>query len=156
MKLSRNVVALALSTSVFFVSCGDGSSRNTLYYSNYTHADTEGYEFLKTVAEEADFQQLAAGGIGNSTLANEIKSTYSEVGQELHALSSELYVLTPSFAALEENSAQVSAEQIIHSQEVIVMQLSRVSENTNTKIADYARKTLPKLEALLQQTKSAK
>lgn len=156
MKLIRKVGVLACSASLFLVSCGDGSSQNTLYFNNYTHADTEGYAFLKTVMTEAHFQQFASGGIGNAALASEIKSTYAQIGQELHALGDQQHVLSPSLLDLQHAADSVTIDQLVHSQEVIVGQFERVLQNTNTHIANYARETLPKLEQLLDQTKAVK
>lgn len=154
MKLSSKALFLALSASVFLTACGDGNSQNTLYYNNFSHADTEGYTFLKTVSTEANYQQIASSALANTALAGEIKSTYAEVAKEMHALSDSQHVLTPAFASIGTDSVDVA--QLIKSQEVIVGQLKMVTENTNVSIADYARKTLPKLEALLSKTKAAK
>lgn len=154
MKLSSKGVVFILSASFFVASCGDGSSQNNLYYNNYTHADTEGFEFLKTVATEAHFQQFASGAIGDAALGNEIKSVYAEIVQELHTLSDQQNVLSPQVA--EYATDRISVQELAHSQEVIVGQFERVLQNTNTEIAEYAKKTLPKVEKLLAQTKAAK
>lgn len=152
MKLTSKALLLAFAASVFLTACGDGNSQNTLYFNNSSKADSEGYTFLKTVSQEVNYQQLGSSALSNSALAQEVKSTYAEVAQEMHALSDAQDVLTPAFATVD----SVDVSELIKSQEVIVGQFKQVTENTNVEIADYARKTLPKLEALLSKTKGSK
>ena len=152
MKLTSKALVFAISASVFLTACGDGNSQNTKYFNNASKADSEGYTFLKTVSQEANYQQLGSTALSNSALAQEVKATYAEVATEMHALSSAQDVLTPAFATVD----SVSISELIKSQEVIVGQFKMVTENTNVEIADYARKTLPKLEALLSKTQDSK
>lgn len=161
MKNVSKVLLFAASASLLLSSCGnpDGHGDNSFYYNNYSGADTEGYGFLKIVAEEANFQQLAATKLSDSGLANEIKQTYGELAKSLEVVSLKERVLTPNFPVLNfEDSAAVRVDvraEIIKSQEVIVGQFKRVLLNTNTAIADYARENLPNLEKLLAETKAS-
>ena len=152
MKLTSKALVLALTVSVFLASCGDGNSKNTLYFNNSSKADSEGYTFLKTVSQEVNYQQLGSSALSNSEVAQEVKTTYAEIATEMHALSSAQDVLTPTFATVD----SVTVAELIKSQEVIVGQFKMVTHNTNVEIADYARKTLPKVEALLSKTKDLK
>ena len=155
MKLTSKALAITLSAGLFLTSCGgDGSTDNTLYYNNSTRADTEGYTFLKTVSHEANYQQLASAKAANAQLANEIKTTYAEIAKEIHVLSDAQDVLTPQFAKLSaEELETLKNEDLVKSQEVIIGQFKMVLHNTNVEIAEYAKKTLPRLEELLNKTK---
>ena len=87
MKLRSKALMFAVSASLFLTACsGGGNHKNSLYYNNYTSADTEGYEFLKIVYEEANYQQTASSRAGNPQLADEIKNTYSTIANEIHVL----------------------------------------------------------------------
>ena len=157
MRLTNKVLGLAVSASLFLTACsGDGNAKNSLYYNNYTGADTEGYEFIKTVAEEANYQQVAASRIGNPQLADEIKQTYAGIATSIHDLADKEKVLTP--ALIESNYSLDSNEvsNIIKSQEIMISQFKRVLHNTNVNIAEYAKDNLPKLEDLLSRTVATK
>jgi hypothetical protein len=156
MKLISKTLVFAVSASVFLTACsGGGNARNGLYYNNYTGADTEGYEFLKVVSEEANYQQIAAGRVGNPQLADEIKQTYATIAKEVHDLSDREKVLSPNLSS-HYNLDSNERAKLIKSQEVIISQFKRVTHNTNVNIADYAKDNLPKLEQLLSETKSSK
>lgn len=155
MILSKKLVLLAVTAGSILVGCGDGSSKNTLYFNNYTHADTEGFEFLKVVATEANYIQEAVGLVGNSALSSSLRGAYGELATQIHGLSHDQFVLTPAF----ENPAADSTatvQDLIASQEKIVAQFNRVLHNTNTEIADFAKENLPKVEQLLAETNAAK
>lgn len=158
MKLTNRVLGLAVSASLFLTACssGGGNVKNTLYYNNYTGADTEGYEFLKTVAKEANYQQFASSMIGNSQLADEIKQTYAGIANSIHELSDREKVLTPDLVDIRYSLDSNEMSRVIKSQEIVVSQLKRVLHNTNVKIADYAKENLPKLEELLSKITAAK
>lgn len=155
MRLTNRVLGLAVSASLLLAACsGGGNTNNTLYYNNYTGADTEGYEFIKTVSEEAYYQQVASSRIGNQQLADEIKQTYTDIAQGIHDLGNMEKVLTPEQAHYTLDSNEMS--KIIKSQELIVSQFKRVLHNTNVNIAGYAKDNLPKLEELLSKTKPSR
>lgn len=157
MKLTGKALVFALSAGVFLTSCGDGNTDNTLYFNNYTKADSEGYTFLKTVSQEVNYQQLASSKAANAQLGNEIKTTYQEIAKEMHILSDGQNVLTPHFAELNaEDLGILNNDDLLKSQEVIIGQFKMVLHNTNVDIAEYAKKTLPKLEELLDKTKAVK
>lgn len=158
MKFTNKALMLAVSASFFLAACGngDGSSKNGLYYNNYTGADTEGYEFIKIVAEEANYQQLASGRVSNSQLANEIKQTYAAVASDIYDVGNEAKVLTPTLEDTYYVADSNEIDKLIKSQELIVSQFKRVTHNTNVNIAEYAKDNLPKLEELLSKTKSGK
>jgi hypothetical protein len=158
MKFTNKALMFAISASFFLAACGNGggNSKNGLYYNNYTGADTEGYEFIKTVAEEANYQQLASENIGNSQLADEIKQTYATVAKGIHDLGNEEKVLTPTLADTYYIADSNEIAKLIKSQELIVSQFKRVLHNTNVNIAEYAKNNLPQLEELLSKTKSSK
>lgn len=156
MKRINKILVLGISASVFLTACsGGGNPKNGLYYNNYTGADTEGYEFLKVVLEEANYQQVAANRIGNPQLADEIKQTYATIAKEVHDLAGKEKVLSPNLSShyvLDSNERA----GLVKSQEKIVSQFKRVIHNTNVDIADYAKGNLPKLEQLLAETESSK
>ncbi len=155
MRLTNKVLGLAVSASLLLAACsGGGNVHNTLYYNNYTGADTEGYEFIKTVSEEASYQQIASSRIGNPQLAEEIKQTYADIAKSIHDLGNLEKVLTPEQVHYTLDSNEMS--KIIKSQELIVSQFKRVLHNTNVNIAGYAKDNLPKLEELLSKTKPNK
>lgn len=156
MKLTSKALMFAVSASLFLTACsGGGNPKNGLYYNNYTGADTEGYEFLKVVSEEANYQQIASSRAGNSQLADEIKQTYATIAKEVHDLSNKEKVLTPNLSSHYTLDSNEKAK-LIKSQELIISQFKRVTHNTNVDIADYAKNNLPKLEQLLSDTKSGK
>lgn len=157
MRLTNRVLGLAISASLFLTACGDGhgSSKNTLYYNNYTGADTEAFEFLKRVAEEAHHLQASSSAVGNSQLAGEIKQTYATVAEEIFNLSDSENVLSPELLTVEPASNIQGLSGVVNSQEIVVDQFRRVLHNTNPRIADYAQERLPQLEELLSQTKAS-
>src|SRR5690606_9244980 len=136
------------SASLFLTACS-GNSKNGLYYNNYTGADTEGYEFIKVVSEEANYQQLASARIGNPQLADEIKQTYAAIAKDIHDLGDKEKVLTPDLLDIHYVPDSNESAKLIKSQEIIISQFKRVRHNTNVNIADFAKSNLPKLEELL-------
>lgn len=157
MRSTNKVLGLAVSASLFLASCsGGGNVKNTLYYNNYTGADTEGYEFIKTVAEEANYQQFASSTIGNPQLADEIKQTYAGIAQGIHDLGDGEKVLTPDLVDIYYTLDSNEVSKIIKSQKIVISQFKRVLHNTNVNIAEYAKDNLPKLEELLSKTTAAK
>lgn len=157
MKITNRVLGVAVSASLFLAACsGGGNVKNSLYYNNYTGADTEGYNFLKIVAEEANYQQFASSMIGNEQLADEIKQTYAGIANSIHELSDREKVLTPDLVDIHYTLDSNDISRVIKSQEIVISQLKRVLHNTNVKIADYAKDNLPKLEELLSKTTAAK
>jgi hypothetical protein len=158
MKFTSKVLMFAASAGLFLTACssGGGNSKNGLYYNNYTGADTEGYEFIKTVSAEANYQQLASARIGNPQLAEEIKKTYAGVAKDIHDLGDREKVLTPDLADTYYVADSNEVAKLIKSQELIVSQFKRVLHNTNVNIAEYAKNNLPKIEELLSKTKSGK
>lgn len=155
MKLTRKALMFAVSASLFLTACGGGNHDNGLYYNNYTGADTEGFEFLKVVFEEANYQQKASSKVGDSQLAEEIKQTYGTISKEIYDLADRQNVLAPN-VNVDYELDSVDVNDLIKSQERIVSQFKRVTHNTNADIADYAKDNLPKLEQLLVETKSGK
>lgn len=157
MRSTNKVLGLAVSASLFLAACsGGGNVKNTLYYNNYTGADTEGYGFIKTVADEANYQQFASSKIGNTQLADEIKQTYAGIAQSIHDLGDRERVLTPDLVDTHYTLDSNEISRVIKSQEIIISQFKRVLHNTNVDIADYAKDNLPKLEELLSKTMAAK
>ena len=155
MKRINKLLMFGISASVFLTACsGGGNTQNGLYYNNYTGADTEGYEFLKVVLEEANYQQVAANSVGSSQLADEIKQTYATIAKEVHDLAENEKVLSPNLSSHYALDSHGRAG-LVKSQEIIVSQFKRVTHNTNVNIAGYAKDNLPKLELLLSETKSS-
>lgn len=157
MRLTNRVLGLAVSASLFLTACsGGGNVKNTLYYNNYTGADTEGYEFIKTVADEANYQQFASSRIGNTQLADEIKQTYAGIASSIHDLGDGEKVLTPDLVDIHYTLDSNEMSKVIKSQEIIISQFKRVLHNTNVNIGEYAKDNLPKLEELLSKTAATK
>lgn len=155
MKLIGRALICAVSASLFLTACsGGGNFKNSLYYNNYTGADTEGYGFIKIVAVESAFQQKEASSIGNTQLAEEIKQTYAGIAKSIYELGDREDVLMPDLIDIQYVSNSNEAAMLIKSQEIVIGQFKRVLHNTNVKIADYAKDNLPKLEELLSKTKS--
>ncbi|GAA4788674.1 hypothetical protein GCM10023231_16140 [Olivibacter ginsenosidimutans] len=151
---------------------GEHKSSAELYYTNYTKADTQEYEFLREVYQlandEINFADVIAKRGANTqvkALATNLSSEYKGIQTKLAEIGKNSDVLIP-FAgvaplALSEglDSAQANVlekaflEKSIHNQEVIIEHFEQASRNTAVEVRHYAEETLPKLEEQLEKTK---
>jgi len=91
MKKSKLILALLLGGAVFFNSCID--THKDIKYNNYTKADTEAFNFLNKVYEQAIFQQYAAKNYNLGAQSQSISQTYKALAEEIVNLAAENNVL---------------------------------------------------------------
>lgn len=84
-----------LVAGLFLSSCGN--SDRALMYNNYTKVDTEAFNFLHIVYEEALFQEYAA--LNLNPKSEELATKYKDLANGIASLAIESDVILPEFAA---------------------------------------------------------
>lgn len=179
MKQSKNFYTFLLAVVVFMGSCIEPNK--DIKYNNYTKTDTEAFRLLKTIYEQALFQQYAAKNFNLGAQSEKISQTYQALAEEITKLATDNNVLLPSFSASHfddktnvssilpaandslgtnqvlavEINKETPAEKVIHSQEEVIHQVEIASRNTNLSIRHFGNEKLAELEELLEQTKSS-
>ncbi|QNL48448.1 DUF4142 domain-containing protein [Olivibacter sp. SDN3] len=152
---------------------GEHKTSPSLYYLNFTKADTEEYDFLRTVyqlaSDEIAFAQVVSqrGTSANvKSLADNLSNQYGEVLSKLSELADEANVLLPfpgqsTFeltAGLDSAGTnvleKVYVEQSLHNQEYIIHQFKNVTNNTKLSTNRYASEVLPILKKTKEETEA--
>ncbi len=177
MNIKKNIWQLAALAAVTFTSActsvGEHDSKAELYYTNYTKADTEHYQFLHQVYQLANdeigmrklLDARETGAPSRSALGS-VSESYQQILERLPALGAEANVLIPAPGFQEFSAAKLDSSAIaslnadfmhksVHNQEAIVGQFKNASVNTNPGVREFAREWLPTLEENLEKTKSA-
>lgn len=154
-------------------SVGEHKTSPSLYYVNLTNADTEEYDFLRTVYQLASDEIAFAKVIsqrGASTnvqsLADNLSNQYSEVLSKLSELANQANVLLPfpgqstfeltaDFDSVGTNVLEKAyVERSLHNQEHIIYQFKNVTHNTKVATNRYASEILPTLKKAKEETEA--
>ncbi|WP_134090332.1 DUF4142 domain-containing protein [Olivibacter sp. XZL3] len=162
------VLSMSSCTSV-----GEHKTRAELYYTNTTEADTEEYQFYRTVYqlanEQIGFANVISQKGGNAnvkSLAANLSAQYTEVMTKIEELATNADVLIP-FPAMHAfelpaglDSAQANVlekeflQHTLHNQEAIIHQFETAKYNTKVPARKYAEETLSTLEKTMEETKA--
>lgn len=146
---------------------GETVRRGTLF-NNESHADSEGFEFFKSVHEKAQFEVALAKYIQSSPasaeakgLADKIATTYGSLATELEDLSGSFAVILPAPGEVDfvvpgdfqadslgtfDNAGYIAHVQ--HEQGAILNQFNRLSRNTNSELKKFAEEKIPAVKEL--------
>jgi len=182
LKMNRRTTLFALSVCSFSLSLSscitDGadmhkSTAASLYYQNETKADTEEYNFLRSVYrlanDEIEFAKVIndrATSPNVKSLAQKISAQFKEIQTKVTEMGTQAHVLVPypGMSNFELANGLDSAqgpvlekayiERSLHNQESIIHQFMTVEENTKKSTSNYAEEVLPVLEKNLEETKA--
>ena len=99
MKQSNLIFSWLLAGVVFMGSCTYPDTKKNYTHNYFTKADTEAFNFLKKVYEQALFQQHAAQTFELGTQSQSIADTYKTLAEEIEQLAIENNVVLTTFPA---------------------------------------------------------
>ena len=99
MKQSKFVFSWLLAGVVFMGSCTYPDTKRNYTHNYFTNADTEAFNFLKKVYEQALFQQHAAQTFGLGSQSQSITDTYRTLAEEIEQLAIENHVVLTTYPA---------------------------------------------------------
>jgi len=98
-KQSKFVFSWLLAGVVFMGSCTYPDTKKNYTHNYFTKADTEAFNFLKKVYEQALFQQYAAQTYSLGAQSQSITDTYKALAEEIEQLAIENHVLLTTYPA---------------------------------------------------------